>query len=358
MRSRLSVLIIILFGLLLLPSSAFAQEPPDFSSLESSPLLLPPNLDAPTEVLVGVYVLQITELNETAETFSVEAILELSWQDDRHQFNPEDVGTELRTFTGVEVLRLLELGLLWMPDLHILTVQGERLIEDRDVKIHADGRIVSQERFHAEIQIPQIDFHRMPFDNQPLQIPLESLSLDSGIIQLLPNNDLMGYGDALGIEDWDITGFSVNVAERQPVWMDAPVSTLTFEMTAERQNAHFFFAIGIPMLVILIVAWSTLFLSDHNLRIDMMVAALLMFVAFNFTITDELPPIDYMTFIDAIIAAAYVTTGAAVVVNLYSRYLHERGHDERSKLVNRLSIIIVPSAYMALVAISVVYFLF
>jgi hypothetical protein len=78
-------------------------------------------------------------------------------------------------------------------------------------------------------------------------------------------------------------------------------------------------------MVILVVAWATFFVRDYSKRIDLANGVLLVFVAFNFTISNDLRRLGYLTFLDTFVICAFVVTSLVVLMNVYLRRVEAAG---------------------------------
>ena len=76
---------------------------------------------------------------------------------------------------------------------------------------------------------------------------------------------------------------------------------------------------------------------------------LLVLVAFNFTISDNLPQLGYMTFLDAILVVTFVLTGLVVVVNVMYRRLEVSGRETLARQIDKYTIWVYPASLGMLV---------
>jgi len=142
-----------------------------------------------------------------------------------------------------------------------------------------------------------------------------------------------GMGDALGEEEWRI----------QDVWTEADVVTgatgfessrYSLGFSADRHLIYYWARIFLPMILLVAVSWANLFLEEYRRRIDIAGANLLVFIAFNFTISSELPRLGYLTFLDGLLVSMFILSAIAVAYNVMLRRMAVSGKEERARAID------------------------
>ena len=95
---------------------------------------------------------------------------------------------------------------------------------------------------------------------------------------------------------------------------------------------------------------------DFTKRIEAASANLLLFIAWNFAIGGDLPHLNYLTFMDALILSGFIISVTMVLYNVILRRMEIRGHREKADHIDRVMIYAYPLSF--LVAISILYFVF
>ncbi len=306
-------------------------------------------LKAPIDVKVGIQMDQITGVDQKSENFGVAASLRMDWTDPRYAFSPDECDCEFKTLTGSAFTSFISNNGLTWPEFILFNQQGRRDTQSQVVVIRPDGTTIYFERFSATLQAPDFDFTLFPFDKQKFFIRVESVFPQS-FYQFSENPEYTGLGDQLGEEEWVILD-TWTVAEH--VTGNARFS---FGFEANRHLIFYIVRIFTPILVIIIVSWFTFFLKDYSKRVDVASANLLLFIAFNFTISGDLPKLGYLTFLDVVLVSTFVVTALVVIFNVWLKRLEVANKESVAQTLDKYSIWLYPLLYFG--AIAVVTFLF
>ncbi|TET35126.1 MAG: hypothetical protein E3J69_05650 [Anaerolineales bacterium] len=293
----------------------------------------------PTEVQVGVKLEQITDVDQVSENFSAVASIKMSWVDPKLAFRPDSCQCSFKVLTLPEFrLLIAQNGTRW-PEFSILNQQDNRWTQNQNIVVFTDGKINYIERFTTILQAPDFDFRQYPFDTQEFFIRILSLYPEEFYIL----QDLEGFsevGENTGEEEWLITDFNTAVDS-----LDSN-SQFSFRFQAQRHIDYYVLRIFAPILLIIFISWITFFLKDYGKRIDIGAGNLLLFIAFNFTISDDLPRLGYMTFMDAVLIGTFSISVLIVTLNVFYKRLENRGRGDLAQRIDNFSIWFFLVAYI------------
>jgi len=292
---------------------------------------------------IGIKIDQITGVDQRSENFGVVATLVMRWRDEALAFDPEPLQDRFKVYTGDAFSEEMSRhGLPW-PTFSILNQQGNRWVQNRMVVVWPDGDTAYLERFSTTLQAPDFDFRDFPFDVQHFYVRV-GLIAPEWLFVLHPIEDYSEVGDKLGEEEWVVTRSATAISEGET--LKRPVSQFDFEFSAKRHRLYYFSRILLPLAVIIAVSWILFFLKDYAKRVDAAGANLLLFIAFNFAISHDLPRLGYLTFLDTLLTSGFLVTAVVLILAVYLRRQEMKGREGFVEKIDRYVIMFYPLAYV------------
>ena len=135
------------------------------------------------------------------------------------------------------------------------------------------------------------------------------------------------------IEGWNIVDYNMSYDG----YYDSDVGGLrdasVIEIVIERKSSYYFFKIILPIALILLVCWSSLWITPREIesRLTITIVCLLSLIAYNFVIDSDLPKLEYLTTMDFVILISYFY---AALPNFFAIYSHNKLNEPASKNVN------------------------
>jgi hypothetical protein len=309
-------------------------------------------LRLPIQVKIGVEMDQITGVDQKAENFSVVANIIMKWQDPDLAFSPDTCDCNIKAFTGNNFNQFVTYAKDKWPEFSITNQQGNRWTQNKVVAVEPDGSAIYLERFTTTMQAPDFYFRLFPFDKQDFYIRLQSVFPVEYFVYTNPD-ELSKIGTALGEEEWVIIESDTTI---DSVTNQSEKSRYNFHFKAKRRLTYYFLVFFIPLALIIIVSWITFFLKDYTRRIEVTTGNLLLFIAWNFSISDNLPRLGYMTFMDTVMATTFLISVIVVVFNVVLRRLEVTGKDELALKLDKFTIWIYPISYIVMFGLLIFLF--
>ncbi len=310
----------------------------------------------PLNVGIGIKIDQITSVDQKAENYGAVVQLRAEWTDPALAFDADELGREIRVFNPPALAdHAADIGAV-MPAFVIHNQQSNKWIHEAAASLRYDGRVIYVEKSSLTLQAPHFDFRKYPFDTQEFHFEVVSI-FPSDYVSYHPLNDYSGLGDLLGEEEWILDNARLKTS--QVIGLSGRESDqveLVFE--GNRHLTYYVIRVFLPMLVLITVGWALFFLDEYRRRIEISGGNLLVFVAFNWAISADLPKLGYLTFLDFILQCMFLMTGALIVFNVALRKLKVSGRENGARKLDNYAIKwIYPLGYAAIVGYAVFAYL-
>jgi hypothetical protein len=324
---------------------------------EIEELILEEAPSEPREVHVGVQVHQIKFVDQKAENFGVVGTLRLEWEDPKLAFDASETGRDFKVYTKDAFRRFTSKNALFHPGFIIQNQQERRFKQKAHFAIFSGGQVLYVERFSTVLQAPDFNFTQFPFDTQTFFVRVVS-DYPAEYVKYVALEEFSELGKKLGEEEWLLSDSWTEVSEVEGL-TGLPSSRFSFGFKGRRHLDYYIVRIFTPLVIFVLVSWATFFLEEYRKRIDIAGANLLIFVAFNFAISGDLPRLGYMTFLDFILVAMFIITGLIIVFNVGLRRLKITGREELARKIDDYALKwIYPLAYAVVISWGVYRFLY
>jgi hypothetical protein len=328
-------------------------QPPSVKAQEQEPAQ--PAADEPAEVQLGVRIDRISDVDSALENFTIIGDIRLDWHDPDLAFNPESCDCEVKLYSEEEFIRFLEETNSRWPDFTFFNQLGNRWVQNRDVAVWPDGRARYVERFTTTFQA-DFDFQKYPFDSQRFPIMVDMI-LPTEVYTLA---ELPGYSEVNpnhGEDEFIVGELEVTTEkEAKNATADGAVDRLIFSFGGPRHLDYYVLQVFVPILLIIAISWFTFFLKDYTQRIEASAANILLFIAFSFSLADNYPRLGYITFLDAIMAVAFVVNALVLLYNVQMKRMESRGEIERVEHIDHYLDWLYPLFYAILIGFVVYRF--
>ena len=201
-------------------------------------------------------------------------------------------------------------------------VENDIDLEKNKNKIWLYSKLEGREEDQLNIQrnfknnfkiLNDFNLRSFPFDRQTLKIRIvdAEYSVETRIFEISPFTfrALDEYLSKDDIPGWKKISAKVeNIDEKRITNADVFWSGMLIELEIERKHGYYIFKVILPMLLILMVCWSVVWVDPKELeaRLTITIVCLLSLIAYNFVIDSELPKLEYLTVLDWIILVSYV----------------------------------------------------
>ena len=302
----------------------------------------------PTHVEVGIWILDIDNIDSVSQNFAANVFIILKWKDSRlaHGFN------DLKRFSLHDI---------WNPQMQIANESGiiRKTLPDI-VNVEGDGTVTYRQRYVGPFSQPMMltDF---PFDTHVFGIHLVCIGSLPSEIQFAPVSDFVatglvdaaGFAEKLSLPDWHVIDHNVKsfpyvVAPRKEI------AGYHFEFTAKRDSKHFIFKVIFPLILIVMMSWMVFWIDPKNFgtQISVAITSMLTLIAYRFAVDALIPKVPYMTRLDTFIFASTILVFLSLIEVNITGQLSLDGKNALAKKLDRVSRIIFPLAFVISVILT------
>jgi len=317
---------------------------------ESEAGITPPPGETPVPVQVGIYLIDITNIDETRNTFEVELDVQVKWTDTRLAFDAKAAGTDRRVYVGPDAEKIFD-G-LWTAQIVLANPVGQMGIGARKVTAHADGRMEISVQVNSTLRT-SLDYRRFPFDSQVLPIILESFAWNNTVVELVPDMDRTGFAPEFSLAEWDVEALVSNVDDVLRVRDSTPFSNINYEIRIQRQSGYYLWKIFLTVFIIVSLTFVVFWMSDERLgrRAGVSSSGILTVIAYQFVTTATLPRVSYLTVADLVMTVSIITIAATMVESVFVDRIDFENQAAKLR-VDRACRWVFPLAYVAMLTLA------
>lgn len=163
----------------LLSHVAIGQTREDLASPHGEVVPRPDAEGTPTEVFIGLYFLDVAHIDDVAQEFAADVVVQALWTDPR------------LADPGAPPTRVLPLSEIWDPEVGFLNRRAVDLILPETVRVDPAGHVVYVQRALATFASP-LDLRRFPRDEQEIGVQMVSYRYTPGELDLRVNRTTTG----------------------------------------------------------------------------------------------------------------------------------------------------------------------
>ena len=241
---------------------------------------------APIPIDISIYLIDVDEIDDVSQRFSVDLFVTVSWRDERLT-QPEE------RRSGQD--RQIPLDEIWGPRALIINDRGLTPQLPKVVNVDDSGTVTYRQRLSGELAT-NLEFKEFPFDTQRLPIDVVSYLYSPDEIRFAPGLHI-GVTDSFSVEGWRLEMLEPEVGEFTIPTAGVVRPRLTFVVEAERNSRYYLLTMFLPMALIVFMAWTAFWIQPNIVppRIAISTASIFSLIAFGLSIRLGLPPVSYLT---------------------------------------------------------------
>jgi len=313
--------------------------------------LIPPKVDGePVKVSVGIFLLDLIEIDEIKQSFKVDYTVDVQWHDPR--MNTKALG---RSLVGCH----LTLDDIWDPKLQAINPRDYSKIFLNEINVNEDGIVDYYLRIQT-IYSSTFKLHEFPFDQQVLKMHLASFQYGPEDVVFQVDDVHTGRLDSLNIPGWTFISNISDASTPALLAIGEKFSHLFHYITLNRKAGYYIWKFVVPLCFIVLMAGSVFWLDPTNFapQIGISTASVFTLVAFLLGLRQGLPQVAYLTRMDELILSATILVFMSFAEVVFVSRLAHKG---RADLARRIDfharwIYLVVFAVLAYIIIAAPYF--
>ena len=231
---------------------------------------------------------------------------------------------------------------------------NENIYPEEEVESHRDNLVIYMMDHKIGKFKGDFNFKAFPFDGQKLAFRYNFNSAESFAYPYF--NDFMVYSSNyknLKFNDWVIKG---SPDYRYYDYFDpigfGKIYSLEISMPIDRNFQYYLLKIFLPILIILLVAWSCFWVSPKELesRLTVSIVCLLSLIAYTFVIDKDLPKLSYFTIMDYAVLLSYAFSTVPTFESIYVNRVASKSIKKAVK-IDSIFIKFTPILYLSLMMI-------
>ncbi|MBS3140895.1 hypothetical protein J4405_01975 [Candidatus Woesearchaeota archaeon] len=201
----------------------------------------------------------------------------------------------------------------------------DKIIDEKNEKFY---------RIQASLNSP-VNLKQFPFDKQKMEIIIEDKITPIEDLIYVPKLEESGLDDSIIFIGWDLDGWNAEAKEHYYPAYEETYSQYVFTIDISRPSINAFFKTFLPVIFIVLIALLSFFLDPDKIttRLGMVGSALVASVMFHVSITNQIPPVGYLTFADKFMILTYFVLLASFILNVLMLDLLER---KKNELVDKI----------------------
>ena len=287
----------------------------------------------------------INSIDSITETFELNGVMTLQWQDQRAAFDPLSEGVHEKIFQGT--YQVSEVAASWFPQVVIMNDSGMDVRTGSQLRIRPDGTSTLTEKVTAVVEA-DLNMRKFPFDAHRLEAVFTVLGHDDNevILKIHPGS-ISEPTTPMDVPGWSIDSVSQSVSETR----DTAGGSVVLGISVAREASYIRRLITLPMFVIVLLSFSIFWMDKSSLsdRNAVSFLGVLTGVTFQQTVVTLVPPVSYITLMHAFLFISFFAMAATVPVNFAVSNMDRKGMTEAGDRIDLRCRWLFPLVYISLV---------
>ena len=312
-------------------------------SAEAPVLIDRPAADSgPTQVSVGIWVVDINSIDSAQQSFTADIAAVLRWKDPRLA----------HTGSGIAHYALDQ---IWTPRVGIANETSSVVRKLPELaEVEPDGTVLYRQRYVGSFT-QSLRLRSFPFDRQAFCVQFVAIRYRPNEVVFVPDENWIrdglqraaGISPSITLPDWTVEKWDAKAC----IYALTPglqYSGYAFEFTAARNVWHYIFKVILPLVLIVMMSWAVFWIdpATSNSQISVAVTSMLTLIAYRFAVDTQLPRLPYMTRLDTLFLTSTLLVFFSLIEVLVTTVLDNNQQAERAKKLDRYCRVIFPAIFV------------
>ena len=296
----------------------------------------------PTRVSVGIWIVDITNIDSAQQIFTADMAVVLRWKDTRLAHT----GTGLAHYA---------LDQIWTPRVGIANETSTVVRElPESAEVEPDGTVIYRQRYVGSFT-QRLRLQSFPFDRQGFLIQFVAIRYRPDEVVFVPDENWIhdglqqaaGISPSITLPDWTVEKWDAK-ARVYALTPGMQYSGYVFGFTASRNVEHYILKVILPLVLIVMMSWAVFWIDPvtANSQISIAVTSMLTLIAYRFAVDSQLPRLPYMTRLDSFFLTSTILVFFSLIEVLMTTILDSNQKRERAKKLDRYCRVVFPAIFV------------
>lgn len=282
------------------------------------------------EVSISILILDIIKIDDTNQRSTIDFVVQLEWM-------------EKNLVSKWKEKTLVSKDEIWTPDIQIFNDYNLIKKKKDQYEVNPDGSVFYQQRFVGGIN-SRHNFSEFPLDEFIMKIQIVAINPD--VIFIVSNNSPEDRSHRYSISGWKINSEWIEVGVGDERFKD--LANTTYFIAAKRNINYYIWKVIIPLAMVVFMSWLVFWVDPIQIGAQLTIGAtaMLTMIAYQFTLSNLIPPVSYLTRLDTFILLSNIIVFTALLEAILTSNLVSHDKKTIARRIDYLARFIFPIAYI------------
>ena len=264
------------------------------------------------EVSISILILDIIKIDDANQRSTIDFVVQLEWM-------------EKNLVSKWKEKTLVSKDEIWTPDIQIFNDYNLIKKKKDQYEVNPDGSVFYQQRFVGGIN-SRHNFSEFPLDEFIMKIQIVAINPD--VIFIVSNNSPEDRSHRYSISGWKINSEWIKVGVGDERFKD--LANTTYFIAAKRNINYYIWKVIIPLAMVVFMSWLVFWVDPIQIGAQLTIGAtaMLTMIAYQFTLSNLIPPVSYLTRLDTFILLSNIIVFIALLEAILTSNLVS--HDKKT----------------------------